>query len=131
VAFFPWTANSLEYLWRSDLDTPENRKGWEDMISEFSGTIAVGGDSKMIVWSPREGSTPLQVKLPKDKCEVRSVAWAIDQGSHLEPIVLFSGSKVLYAFNVKKRKIISYLRGHGGVCMTRAGRPNIDGDPPV
>jgi polycomb protein EED len=52
---------------------------------------------------------------PKDLADIRSVAWALSQETPLEPLVLFSGSRVLYAFNVKRLKIVSSLRGHGDV----------------
>jgi hypothetical protein len=38
-------------------------------------------------------------------------------GNYLEPLVLFSGSSVLYILNLKRGQIVSYLRGHGGVSV--------------
>jgi hypothetical protein len=52
----------------------------------------------------------------QDPGEVRSVAWALSHDAPLEPLVVFSGSKIVYVLNVQRRSLISSLRGHGGVC---------------
>jgi hypothetical protein len=64
VAFFPWSLNSLDILWEGGLSAPENLEGWKEMISELSGSIAVGGDGKLFVFSLRNKRGPFCVKLP-------------------------------------------------------------------
>jgi hypothetical protein len=53
----------------------------------------------------------------KDPEDVRSVAWAFTGHAPLEPLVVFSGSRILYIFNVKQQRIVGRLRGHGGVSV--------------
>ena len=43
------------------------------------------------------------------------VAWALIPKAIAEPLVIFSCGNLLYTYNIRRKGISSYLRGHGGV----------------
>ena len=45
------------------------------------------------------------------------VAWALSYTAIAEPLVIFSRGNLLYIYNICRKGISSYLRGHGGVCI--------------
>jgi WD40 repeat protein len=47
-----------------------------------------------------------------------NVAWTLDPNSPFEPLLIFSHLNLLYIYNVNRKGICSYLRGHGGVWST-------------
>jgi hypothetical protein len=49
VAPFPWDVDSLRSIWHGNIDTPELKQGWEKLMEEWAGAIAVFGDHKLIV----------------------------------------------------------------------------------
>ena len=44
-----------------------------------------------------------------------NVAWTLNPDSPFEPLLIFSYLNLLYIYNVNRKGICSYLRGHGGV----------------
>lgn len=50
--------------------------------------------------------------LPTDRL---NIAWALHPDAPFEPLLIFSNLSLLYVYSVKKERIVSYLRGHGGV----------------
>ncbi|KAH7929326.1 WD40 repeat-like protein [Leucogyrophana mollusca] len=131
AALFPWTHSSLQTLWAGDLDKANFRDGWKEMIDEWSGTIAVGGTGALRVFSTDPSREALSVRLPVspnrqgevEPVSVRAVAWALCQQILFEPLVVMSGGACLYVVNVKRRKIVGYLRGHGGEITSIAVHP--------
>jgi polycomb protein EED len=43
--------------------------------------------------------------------------WGLSSLSLFEPLVIFNDSRLLHILNVRQRKIVSTLAGHGGVCL--------------
>jgi polycomb protein EED len=48
------------------------------------------------------------------------VAWALSYTAIAEPLVIFSCGNLLYIYNICRKGISSYLRGHGGVRISAA-----------
>ena len=44
-----------------------------------------------------------------------NVAWTLNPNSPFEPLLIFSCLNLLYIYNVNRRGMCGYLRGHGGV----------------
>jgi len=49
------------------------------------------------------------------------VAWALSYTAIAEPLVIFSCGNLLYIYNIRRKGISSYLRGHGGVRIPAFG----------
>ena len=49
------------------------------------------------------------------------VAWALSYTAIAEPLVIFSCGNLLYIYNIRRKGISSYLRGHGGVRISASG----------
>ena len=49
------------------------------------------------------------------------VAWALSYTAIAEPLVIFSCGNLLYIYNIFRKGISSYLRGHGGVRIPASG----------
>ncbi|RDB28613.1 Polycomb group protein FIE1 [Hypsizygus marmoreus] len=130
LAFFPWSEDSLQTLWNGSLHTPEKAKEWNDMIADFSDAVAVGGRRKMYIFFTRQPRPPICVKLPEDQSDFKPlptdcvhVAWTLNPDAHDEPLVIFSYSNLVYIYNVARKGIASYLRGHGGAITSIAVHP--------
>jgi hypothetical protein len=124
---------SLGGLWNGDVEMSDD---WRNMVSEFSGAIAVGGKAKLYVFWLLTGKVPFVFSLTpvsslesstvwipssswedseKDSGEIRSIAWTMDPSAPTEPLIVFSGSSVITILNVRQRRVVGRLRGHGGV----------------
>lgn len=53
------------------------------------------------------------------------VAWALDSRRSLEPLLIISIRNLLYVYDVRERKILSYLRGHGGTITSIVVHPTV------
>ncbi|OJA16264.1 hypothetical protein AZE42_00148 [Rhizopogon vesiculosus] len=119
AALFPWSEQSLETLWNGEKNNEELRDSWKQMISDWSGALAIGALGSLLVISlntSRLGqsvSVPNQTRGPQTTA-VMAVGWALSLEAPLEPLVVFSGGSILYILNAVKGKVIGHLRGHGG-----------------
>jgi len=43
------------------------------------------------------------------------VAWALDHREPFDPLIIFSRGSVLYIYDIQRKGISGYIRGHGGV----------------
>ena len=43
------------------------------------------------------------------------VAWALNYREPSQPLIIFSRGSILYVYNIERRGISGYIRGHGGV----------------
>jgi len=110
------------------------------MISDFSDAVAVGSLHKMYIFFTRGSKNPICVSLPqvrrfhvfhamssqhsllKDETDIKAlptdavnIAWTLNPNTPFEPLLIFSHLSLLYIYNVKRKGMCSYLRGHGGV----------------
>ncbi|KAF9457454.1 WD40-repeat-containing domain protein [Collybia nuda] len=130
IAFFPWSDESLKTLWGGSLFTPDAFSQWKVMISKWSDAVAVSGDHCVYVFFIDEPRTPMHISLPQIESTIKplptdsiNIAWAIQPGSPLEPLLVFSHMNLLYIYNVEKKGVSSYLRGHGGAITSIAIHP--------
>jgi hypothetical protein len=110
------------------------------MVSDFSDAVAVGSLRKAYIFFTQRSKNPVCVSLPqvrrfsvlhvmssqhslfKDEADLNAlptdavnVAWTLDPNSPFEPLLIFSYLNLLYIYNVNRKGMSSYLRGHGGV----------------
>ncbi|KAH0590803.1 hypothetical protein H2248_000926 [Termitomyces sp. 'cryptogamus'] len=128
LAFFPWTHNSYHTLWNGHHNL--SQEDWSVMINEFSDAIAVGSDYNVYVFFMRQSKNPISYKVPFSDHDIKAlstdcirVAWTLDPGDPLEPLLLFSHLNLLYIYNVKKQGVQGYLRGHGGAITSIVVHP--------
>ncbi|KAG2154785.1 WD40-repeat-containing domain protein [Suillus clintonianus] len=123
AALFPWSEQSLNALWHGEKDNEEFRNPWKQMISDWSGALAIGTlDSLLVIpLSASRSRKGLSVSVPNQeqntpvkKTSVMALGWALTLEAPLEPLVVFSAGSILYILNAVKGEIISHLRGHGG-----------------
>lgn len=123
TALFPWSEQSLRVLWHGEKDKELQNGPWKQMISDWSGALAIGTlDSLLVIpLSASRSRKGLSVSVPKQeqntsgkKTSVMAVGWALPLEVPLEPLIVFSAGSILYILNPVKGKIIGYLRGHGG-----------------
>ncbi|KAG1749936.1 WD40-repeat-containing domain protein [Suillus paluster] len=134
AALFPWSEQSLESLWHGMKITEELRDLWKQVISDWSGTLAIGAlDSLLVIpLNASRSRKALSVSVPnqventsgRKKTAVAALGWALSAEAPLEPLVVFSGGSILYILNAVKGEIISHLRGHGGPITSIVVHPN-------
>ncbi|KAG2159804.1 WD40-repeat-containing domain protein [Suillus bovinus] len=118
TALFPWSEQSLGALWYGAKGKEFQDGPWKQMISDWSGALAIGTmDSLLVI--PLSASRPrkgLLVSVPKQEqnTPVMAVGWALPFEGPLEPLLVFSAGSILYILNPVKGEIIGHLRGHGG-----------------
>ena len=118
------------------------------MIAEFWDAVAVGSDHNLYVFFTDKRQPPCCVQLPplpvsffkythqledsplkyspqdnvkRLEADKMCVAWALSYTAIAEPLVIFSCGSLLYIYNIRRRGISSYLRGHGGVRISVSG----------
>jgi hypothetical protein len=93
------------------------------MITEWRGTIAVGGEGRLIIRSllSRQSKNTV-VRLPKESTdpgfkdrEVLGVGWVLRKSAPCDPLLVFTASKTIFILDPKSLKLVGRLRGHGGV----------------
>lgn len=124
TALFPWSEQSLGVLWRGEKDTELLDGPWKQMISDWSGALAIGTvDSLLVIpLSASKSRKGLSVSVPKQEqnkapgknTSVMAVGWALPLNPPLEPLIVFSAGSILYILDPVKGEIIGHLRGHGG-----------------
>ncbi|KAG1864262.1 WD40-repeat-containing domain protein, partial [Suillus subalutaceus] len=123
TALFPWSEQSSGALWYGEKDKELQDGSWKQMISDWSGALAIGTlDSLLVIpLNASRSRKGLSVSVPKQeqntpgkKTPVMAVGWALPFESPLEPLIVFSAGSILYILDPVKGKIIGYLRGHGG-----------------
>lgn len=118
TALFPWSEQSLGALWYGEKDKELQNGPWIQMISDWTGALAIGTlDSLLVI--PLSASRPrkgLSVSVPKQEqnTPVMAVGWALPFEAPLEPLIVFSAGSIIYILNPVKGEIIGHLRGHGG-----------------
>lgn len=131
LALFPWDVNSLSTLWKGTLNTLEHLPTWKKMIAEFWDAVAVGSDHYLYVFFTDRRQPPCCVQLPplpdhpkRLEADKMCVAWALSYTAIAEPLVIFSCGNLLYIYNICRKGISSYLRGHGGVITSISVHPS-------
>lgn len=116
VAPFPWDTNSLKSLWHGNIDTPQLRPGWSQLMEEWTEAIAAFGDRKLIVITKdkRTFCIDIQERDSSDEQAYSCCAWGLSSKNPLEPLVIFNDSRLLHILNVRQRKVVGTLIGHGG-----------------
>ncbi|KAG2150060.1 WD40-repeat-containing domain protein [Suillus cothurnatus] len=123
TALFPWSEQSLGTLWYGEKNTELQKGPWKQMISDWSGALAIGTlDSLLVIPLGASGSRKgLSVSVPKQehnthgkKTSVMAVGWALPFEAPLEPLIVFSAGSILYILNPVKGEVVGHLCGHGG-----------------
>ncbi|KAH9950406.1 hypothetical protein B0H21DRAFT_723297 [Amylocystis lapponica] len=117
TAAFPWSLDSMNTLWDGSVTDAQVLQDWNNMVHEWAGSIAVGSTGRLLVF-PKLTARPLAFRLPDDKMEVPCAAWALNQNSPTDPLVVFTTSSVIYILDLKTRNIVGRLRGHGGTRLS-------------
>lgn len=131
----------MSTLWKGNLHTIDHLEEWKTFISKFYGAVAVGSDRSLFVYFTHNQSSPLCVMLPPVGCwkqfavadtqtsfqlqdtqtstllaaDKMCVAWALDHRKPSQPLIIFSRGSILYIYNIERKGISGYIRGHGGV----------------
>ncbi|KDQ63385.1 hypothetical protein JAAARDRAFT_169149 [Jaapia argillacea MUCL 33604] len=127
VAAFPWSPTSLDTLWDGQCKLPNIVPRWKRMTREWTSALALGGSGilRIVPGSQDSPVKPFQVRIPHDdeSRDIHCVSWCISQDAMWEPLVVFACSARVYIMNVTKRKVVGYLRGHGGPITSIAVHP--------
>jgi polycomb protein EED len=77
TALFPWSEQSLGTLWYGEKNTELQKGPWKQMISDWSGALAIGTlDSLLVIPLGASGSRKgLSVSVPKQEHNVRGVIY--------------------------------------------------------
>ncbi|KAJ7244744.1 hypothetical protein B0H12DRAFT_1128573 [Mycena haematopus] len=113
IQLFPWAVRGEDTVfngrWRSDA-------GWPAMRDEFANALAVA-DGKCLYVLSTDGAFfdcfPLNADVSENK-DTPQVAWALRSSRPFDPILLVTNHRRIFVFNVRQKKVIGYIRGHGG-----------------
>jgi len=78
--------------------------------------MAVFGDRKLVVMTRRRKTFSIDITEQDSSDEQANpcCVWGLSSLSLFEPLVIFTDSRLLHILNVRQRKIVSTLAGHGG-----------------
>ncbi|KIM48256.1 hypothetical protein M413DRAFT_61975 [Hebeloma cylindrosporum] len=128
LAIFPWDEDSLSTLWEGSLHTTDHLEKWRTFISDFYGAVAVGSDRHLYVYFTNNQRPPLCVTLPHDTqtllaVDKMCVAWALDHNNPSEPLIIFARGSLIYIYNIQRKFVTGYIRGHGGAITSISVHP--------
>ncbi|KAF9015105.1 hypothetical protein BDQ17DRAFT_1442915 [Cyathus striatus] len=135
IAPFPWNLDSAVTLWdgqpgEHQLYVEPDLSRWKQMLLEFSDAVAIGSQDKLFIFFAKQKREPIRANLPLVRSRLETsptdcvnVAWILGQYAPFEPLVVFNRGSVTYIYNVKRKGIASYLRGHGGAITSIAVHP--------
>ncbi|EPT03858.1 hypothetical protein FOMPIDRAFT_1157736 [Fomitopsis schrenkii] len=123
TATFPWSASSLDVLWDGSVTDEKILVEWKKTVDQYAGSVAVGSTGAMYLFPKLATAKPLCIPLYDETWEVRAVAWGLSQRRPTNPLVIFAPSSVVYILDVKTRRVVGHLRGHGGPITSIAVHP--------
>ncbi|KAJ7071086.1 hypothetical protein C8F01DRAFT_1109068, partial [Mycena amicta] len=129
LQIFPWTTQSVNVpfdgKWRAE-------PAWHRLLHRFHGAVLVGRDKRVHVIFPAQPSVPaISFVAPNDGLEIKErpqVAWALRSTHPFDVLVILAHNRCIFIWDVQKRKLVGYLRGHGGLITSIAvcrSSPNI------
>ncbi|PBK77509.1 WD40 repeat-like protein [Armillaria solidipes] len=127
--FFPWTSGSLSTLWNGFFQ--ESSDEWNAMISEFRDSFLLASDKNAFIVHLQSLKPIISIPLPVARSfkplatDVVNVAWALSSDKWLDPLVILSFLGLVFIYDVKKRQIVSQLRGHGAPITSVVVHPKL------
>ncbi|KAK0506374.1 WD40-repeat-containing domain protein [Armillaria luteobubalina] len=96
------------------------------MISEFHDLVLLAGDKKayICIWILATAYASVLTVKPLATDAV-NVAWALSSDEWLDPLVILSFIGLVFIYDVRKRQIISQLRGHGAPITSVVVHPKL------
>ncbi|KAF7347878.1 Coatomer beta subunit [Mycena venus] len=122
IQFFPWTLGADHKVFNGKWHTSDR---WRAMVVEFSDAFAmVDGKHLYIHTKPKFTSCfPLNAKVLQ-KEDTPQVAWALRSSYPFDPIVLVADNRRILVFNVRQKRVVGLIRGHGGRITSIAVHPS-------
>ncbi|KAJ7492674.1 hypothetical protein FB451DRAFT_1123732, partial [Mycena latifolia] len=124
IQLFPWTVDSAAQLFNGKWRASEH---WASMVSEFSDAFLVGyGGNLYILRTSSQSPACVSLKGTEtaDRAdEAPQVAWGLRSSHPFDPLALLADHRRIFVLNVRQRKIIGYIRGHGGRITSIAVHP--------
>ncbi|KZT72824.1 WD40 repeat-like protein [Daedalea quercina L-15889] len=123
TATFPWSASSMSVLWDGCVTDEDLLADWKQTVDDYAGTVAIGSTGSFYVFPKLTTAKPFCLRLPDETWEVRCAAWALNPRHPANPLIVFAPFSVIFILDVKTRRIIGRLRGHGGPITSIAVHP--------
>ncbi|KAJ7103585.1 WD40-repeat-containing domain protein [Mycena belliarum] len=124
IQLFPWVVDSAAQLFKGKWRASEQ---WRSMVSEFSDAFVVGyGGSLYILRTSTGQSTCVSLKgteVSDDINETPQVAWALRSTHPFDPLALLADHRRIFVLNIRQKKIVGCVRGHGGRITSIAVHP--------
>ncbi|OCH96082.1 hypothetical protein OBBRIDRAFT_861953 [Obba rivulosa] len=123
MAAFPWDMHAMADLWGSQVTDEKVLSGWKGIAEDWMGAVAVGSTGALLILPKLASAEPITIRLPDDSQEVQCIAWALSPDDPLDPLIIYTVHSVIFILDLKLRKIIGKLRGHGGLITSIAVHP--------
>lgn len=117
VSLFPWNLGSLQSL--GELYSGHLYNEWPRFIQTYTGLTVIGNAEELYLVSSvsSSGKQRKQIRLDTEAGPITAVAWALNGGSPLDPLLVIALSSILCVYSVRRGEPTGFLRGHGGVCV--------------
>ncbi|EMD42122.1 hypothetical protein CERSUDRAFT_110665 [Gelatoporia subvermispora B] len=129
IGSFPWNLHAMETLWDGQVTEETILSGWKETAEEWMGTVAVGSTRALLIFPKLATTNPVVIEVPDQdppvqvSNEIHCVAWALNPDFPLDPLIIFAVHSLVYIVDVKSRKTVGKLRGHGGPITSIAVHP--------
>ncbi|KAJ6575053.1 WD40-repeat-containing domain protein [Mycena capillaripes] len=120
MQLFPWTTDSAEQLFNAKWRASEH---WASMVAEFSDVLAVADGQSLYILHTNP-KPPLSFRLNSTFSEDKpQIAFALRTARPFDPLVVAADNRRIFVLDIRHRKFLGYLRGHGGRITSIAVHP--------
>ncbi|KAH9044726.1 WD40-repeat-containing domain protein [Lactarius pseudohatsudake] len=125
ISLFPWNLGSLQSLGELYSDHLSNE--WPKFVQTYAGLTVIGNAEELYLVSSvsSSGKQKKQIRLDTKAGPITAVAWALNGGSPLEPLLVIALSSIVCVYSVRLGEPTSFLRGHGGSITSIAVHPRV------
>ncbi|KAJ6515097.1 WD40-repeat-containing domain protein [Mycena vitilis] len=117
---FPWTVASAHKLFNGKWRASEQ---WSSLVAEFSDAVAVAdGESSLYITHTRRKSTTRFI-LDATSQDAPQIAFALRTSRPFDPLIVVAEGRRIFVLNVRQKKFVAYLRGHGNRITSIAVHP--------
>ncbi|VDB99636.1 unnamed protein product [Peniophora sp. CBMAI 1063] len=128
ACLFPWTILDFNTLWDGSLPAQTGEDGqrdWARLVEQFADVALLGGMGTMTICSTFRQHFRTTLTFAKLEREpVLASGWALKKDNPFAPLAVFSLGSYVLVHDIQENKLLSVLRGHGGLIHAIAVHPS-------
>ncbi|KAJ7092671.1 WD40-repeat-containing domain protein [Mycena epipterygia] len=126
IQLFPWTHESAAQIFNAKWRASDQ---WPSMVDEYLDAFVVGYGGRLHILHTSDEKRASSIALEGtdranlDQADTPQVAWALRSSHPFDPLVILADHRRIFVLNVRQKRVVAYIRGHGGHITSIAVHP--------